>query len=74
MHLDGPPSPPLDLADETEASEPFAMASLVVVLWRKMRAEEWETMAMDRWGYSRMRSWLDTSGAAAAPERLELAG
>lgn len=56
MHLEAKlsfalmPVPARGRAEGTEASEPFAMASLVVGLWRKMRAWSFETMAMARWG------------------------
>lgn len=54
-------------AEATEAREPLAIASLVVGLCRKMRAWVEEAMAMARWGYSRMRIWLDFSGEGAWP-------
>lgn len=43
------------------------MASLVVVLWRNIRACELDAIAMARWGYSRMRTWLDFSGGGGCP-------
>ncbi len=61
MHFEDVVSPGRGRAEGTEAREPFAMASLVVGLWRKMRAWSCETMAMARWGYSRISSWLDFS-------------
>lgn len=49
-------------AEATDVRDPFAIASLVVLLCRRIRAWVAETTAMERWGYSRMRTWLDFSG------------
>jgi hypothetical protein len=37
----------------------LAIASLVVGLWRNIRACEGVTRAIDRWGYSRSRTRID---------------
>lgn len=60
--------------DATEARDPFAMDSLVVVLCRRMRACEFDAMAMARWGYSRIRIWLDFSGDGAWPGHRAVEG
>jgi hypothetical protein len=69
MHLDARVSEVAERwrADDVEARKPFAMASLVVVLWRNIRACELDAIAMVRWGYSRMRTWLDFSGEGGCP-------
>jgi ABC-type transporter Mla MlaB component len=41
--------------------DPLAMESLVVGLWRKMRAWEGVTREIERWGYSRKRTRIDMS-------------
>jgi hypothetical protein len=42
------------------------MASLVA-LCRRIRAWEWDVIAMARWGYSRIRIWLDFSEEGGWP-------
>ena len=59
---------------DTDASDPFAIASLVVVLCRKMRACEFDAIAMARWGYSRIRIWLDFSGDGGWPGHKAVEG
>ena len=52
MHLATAESPPVfrDLVEGRETCDPLALASLVVELYRRIKAWEVETTAMDRWG------------------------
>jgi hypothetical protein len=43
------------------------MVSLPAVLCRRIKACEFDAMAMARWGYSRIRIWLDFSGDGGWP-------
>lgn len=68
MHLGLPPSRlERGRAEGIEESEPLAMASAVVVLCRRIKACVEDAIAIARWGYSRMRIWLDFSGDGAWP-------
>jgi hypothetical protein len=55
-------------AEGADGSELAATASLVVELCRRMRAWDGVAMAIARWGYSRMRIWLDFSGDGGCPD------
>ena len=62
-------------AEATDARDPLAIASLVVALCRRMRACVDEAIAMARWGYSRIRIWLDFSGDGGWPlQRVDESG
>jgi len=50
-----------------EGRDPFPIASLAVELCRRIRAWDGVAMAIARWGYSRMRIWLDFSEDGAWP-------
>jgi hypothetical protein len=54
-------------ADEVGANEPLAMDSPAALLCRNIRVCEFDAIAMARWGYSRMRIWLDFSGDGGCP-------